>query len=92
LADAALPDDVAELREVKELHERRTELSVIGGDVDEVRATWMRLGELEKQARTKFPLSEADSAALRASLQTRVIALHEAECAAHTALAAVAAV
>jgi hypothetical protein len=87
LADAALPDDVPELREVKELHARRTELTVSGGNADEVRATWMRLGELEKQAHTKFPLSDADAAALRARLQARVAALYESERAAQTALA-----
>ena len=92
LADAALPDDVPELREVKGLHAHKTELTVSGGDMDEVRTTWMRLGELEKQARTKLPLSDADAAALRASLQTRVAALYEAECAAHAALGEAAAV
>jgi hypothetical protein len=90
-ADAALPDDVPELREVKELHARKTELTVSGGNTDEVRAAWTRLGELEKQARTKFPLSDVDGAALRARLQARVAALYEGESAAHAALADVAA-
>jgi hypothetical protein len=43
---------------------------------------------LERQARAKFPLSEAASAALRAQLQPRVAALFESECAAHAAMTA----
>jgi hypothetical protein len=92
LADAALPDDVPALREVKELHARRAELTLSGGGADEVHAAWARLGELERQARAKVPLSEADSAALLARLQTRVLALYDAERAAHAALAEAASV
>jgi hypothetical protein len=88
LADAALPDDVPELREAKELHARKAELRAEGGPgaADEVRAVWDRLGELARQARERFPLSDADSEALRLRLQQRVAALAEGERAAHAAL------
>jgi hypothetical protein len=93
LAEAALPDDVPELREARELHALKAELRVSGGPdaVDAVRAAWDRLGELGRQARDKFPLTDADCAALRARLQARVAALYEGERAAHAALAETAA-
>jgi hypothetical protein len=93
LADAALPDDVPELRQARELHARKAELRASGGPEEsaEVRAVWERIGQLEQQARERFPLSEADSAALRLRLQTLVAALDEGERAAHAALAEAAA-
>lgn len=93
LADAALPDDVPALREAKELHARKAELRAAGepAAAEEVRAVWDRIGELGRQARERFPLSDSDCAALRARLQERVAALHEGERAAHAALAEAAA-
>jgi hypothetical protein len=88
LADAALYDDVPPMREVKELHARKAELTAGGGTADEIGAVWARLTELERQARAQFPLSDADSATLRGKLQKRVATLYEDECAAHAALAA----
>jgi hypothetical protein len=88
LADAALPE-VPLLRETKDLQVRKAELLHSGGAdaVEEMRTIWKRLGELEKQAGQQFPLSEAACAELRSDLQKRILALYEAERAAHAALA-----
>jgi hypothetical protein len=86
LADAALPDQVPVFRAAKELLARKAELTNSGGSPDGIRAVWSQLDALRCQARTHFPLSEADCADLRAALQTRVFALHEREVAARAAL------
>src|SRR5262249_54053772 len=88
LAEAALPDGVPALREVKELHGRKAELTNSDGPAaaGEVRACWADLDESRRRAREAFPLSDGDSAALRADLQRRVRALYEGESAAHQAL------
>jgi hypothetical protein len=86
LADAALPDDVPALREAKELYARKAELTHDGGPAEQVRAIWRRLGELEEQAKERFPLSDAGCADLRAQLKARIKALYEGEVAAHAAL------
>jgi hypothetical protein len=88
LADAALPDDVPALREAKELHARKAELTHDGGPAEEVRAIWQRLGELEEQTRERFPLSDAECTDLRARLKRRIMALYEGEVAAHAAIPA----
>ena len=90
LADAALPDDVAAMREAKELLARRSELMHSEGPAatDEVRRAWQRLDELAKDAEAAFPLSMAASSDLRADLQRRVVALHADEVRAHEALSA----
>jgi hypothetical protein len=89
LAEAALPDDVPLLRQAKELSLQRTELLHNGAAAEDVRAVWSQLGELARQAREQFPLTEADCAALRAQLKTQVLALYEGEVAAQAALAKV---
>jgi len=88
LADAALPDDVAAMREAKELLARRSELMHSDGAaaVDEVGRTWQRLDELAKEAETKFPLSDGAASDLRADLKRRVLALYDGEVRAHEAL------
>src|SRR6185503_4119274 len=86
LAHAALPDDVASLREVKDLHARKAELTAAGGNTDEIQAVWARLSELERESRDRFPLSHADYDSLRAALQMRVLKIHKQEVAAHAAL------
>jgi hypothetical protein len=88
LADAALPDDVAPMREAKELLARRSELLHSEGPAatDEVRRVWQRLEELATDAEVSFPLSEATASDLRADLQRRVLALHADEVRAHEAL------
>jgi hypothetical protein len=88
LADAALPDDVPALREAKELHARKAELTHDGGPAEEVRAIWQRLGELEEQTKERLPLSDAECADLRAQLRARIMALYEGEVAAHAAIPA----
>lgn len=87
LAEAALPDEVPLLRQAKEIAVRRAELLHNGAAAEEVRAVWVQLGELAGQARAQFPLTAADVGALRAQLQTRVLALYEGEVAAQAALA-----
>jgi Domain of unknown function (DUF4872) len=86
LAESVLPDDVPSMRRAKELSARRSELLHNGGSVEEVRTLWEQLGELERQAGARFPLTDADCAALRAQLQTRVIEIYESEVAAQTML------
>jgi hypothetical protein len=88
LADAALPDGVPALREAKELHARKAELTHDGGPAEEVRAIWQRLGELEEQTKERLPLSDAECADLRAQLRARIMALYEGEVAAHAAIPA----
>jgi hypothetical protein len=89
LADAALPDDVPALREVKELHIRKAELAHAGGSAEEIHAIWGRIHKLEQQNSAPFPLSEADYTTLRAQLRDRIMALYEGEIAAHAAIAAI---
>jgi len=86
LADAALPPGVAEFREARELFARIAEVTNSGSPPDEVRTAWQRLGELEKRAGAKFPLTEAECSDLRVDLQRRVRGLHEAEVAAYAEL------
>lgn len=88
LADAALPDDVALLREAKELLTRKAALLHAGGPVEEVRAAWQRLAELERQAGEAFPLSVAASRELRVQLRERIAALYRGETTALTAISA----
>jgi hypothetical protein len=89
LADAALPDQVPVMREAKELQARKAELMHAGGSAEEIRATWKRLVDLGREVREQFPLSEPECAELRARLQQRIMALYEAEVAAHAAIGAV---
>ena len=86
LAEAALPSEVPQFREAKELHASKAELTNSGGSVDEIRACWARLGDLRQQICQHFPLSETECDTLRAGLQTRARALYEAEVAARDAL------
>jgi hypothetical protein len=53
-----------------------------------IRACWNKLGDLDEQVKASFPLADAECAALRADLQKRVLALYEAEVAAHRVLGA----
>jgi hypothetical protein len=90
LAEAALPEDVPLLAEARKCHDRNAELFATGGSVEEKRRVWTRLNELAAQAREEFPLSEAQSAQLRAHLKSRVEKLHAEETAALAELASVA--
>ncbi len=82
LADNALSDDVALLREAKELLTRKAALIHAGGPPEAIHATWVRRAELEQQAAEAFPLSEDDCRALRVQLRERIVALHMGEVAA----------
>ena len=79
LADSALPDDVPMLREAKELLVRKAELLHTGAPAEEVRGIWTELGNLQARAAEDFPLTDSESAELRAGLKTRVLALHREE-------------
>jgi hypothetical protein len=89
LADAALPNGVPMFREAKELCTARSELILSGGDPEEVRSVWTRLGELGRQARECFPLTAAQAEGLRRDLKARIEKLYEGETAALRALGAV---
>jgi hypothetical protein len=86
LADASLPDDQPAFREVKALYVRKAELRHDGAAAEEAREVWLRLSEMERQARDHFPLSDADCADLRAQLQARIMRLYEGEVAAQEAI------
>ena len=51
-----------------------------------VRQSWQRLDELATSAQERFPLSDSAVVGLRADLQRRVLALHDADVAAHAEL------
>jgi hypothetical protein len=85
LAEAALPDDVAALCQMKTLHAQKVELTH-RGDADSaaaVRDCWSQLSTMEK---AEFPLSARECADLLAALHTRVQRLYEGERAACAAL------
>lgn len=92
LADAALPDDVPELRQAKLLLAEKAEATFSGGEdaVARIEAVWPKLGELRDAARDEFPLSDAECLALRARLQQRILEIYEKETAAIQAVAAAA--
>jgi hypothetical protein len=89
LAEAALPDDVPLLRAAKDLSVRHAELLHGGAAANEVQDIWQQQAELQQQAKEQFPLTAAAGAALRAKLQTQVLALYEGEVAAQAALVSV---
>jgi hypothetical protein len=86
LADAAMPGDVPAFREAKELQTRKAELLHEGAGPEAVRAVWQRLGELSKEVREQFPLSDADCTDLRARLREQILRLYEGEVAAQAAI------
>jgi hypothetical protein len=90
LADAALPDDVPALRELKQLHARKAELLHAGAPPAEVRGVYEQIAAIEAQATEDAPLDAAAYRELRANLSARLHALYEAEIAAHAALDAIA--
>ncbi len=82
LADAALPSGVPMFRQAKELSTARSELMLSGGDPEEIRSLWSRLGELGRQAGECFPLTVAQAEGLRRDLKARIEKLYEGEVAA----------
>ena len=90
LADAALPNDVAPFREAKELLARREELFLgqAPAVTEELEGIWTQLTALEQSISKEFPLSDGESASLRAGLQERILEIYAKERAAHEALGA----
>ena len=88
LAAAALPDDVAPFRQAKELLARREELflSQAPAVTEELEGIWAQLTALERSISDDFPLSDAESADLRAGLKERILDIYAKELAAHAAL------
>ena len=88
LADAALLDGVAPFREAKELIARREEVFLSQGAAatEEVKGIWTQLTALEQAMSKEFPLTDAESASLRAELKERILDIYAKECAAHEAL------
>jgi hypothetical protein len=76
LADAALPDSVPAFKEAKELTARRSELTLSGGDPEEIRATWSQLEALQEEVSKQFPLPDTECDSLRAELKERILAIH----------------
>ena len=90
LADAALPNDVAPFREAKELLARREELflSEAPNATEEIEGIWTQLTALEQAMSADFPLTDVDSACLRAELKERILEIYANERAAHEGLGA----
>lgn len=84
LANAALPADVPLFAQVKQLLENRSEaLSVAEATTDsQVSLCAKAMADAEAAVADGFPLSEAECAALRRDLKSRVQAVYEAEVAA----------
>ena len=88
LADAALSIDVPLFRSARELFARKAELvsAASPADTAELRDVQQHFQALAQKAVERFPLTEADCSALRATLAERVSALHGAEVEAHAML------
>ncbi len=92
LTEALLPDEVAPLRETRELLQREYQLYLDYGNAKPegaYAAVQQRLTELRAAMETGFPLSDQQAAALRAELKAKVLALHDAEKVAVESLAGV---
>ena len=90
LARALLPDDVAPLRETRELMVRRHEAFLDRGNdaLMEMQAIDARLDAIRAAVAADFPLSPAEVEAFRARLADGVMAIHDTEAAAVEALRA----
>lgn len=90
LADAALPDNVVPFKEAKDLLAQREEifLSEGAGATEKIKEIWAKLSELEQAMSREFPLTDGESAQLRAELQGRIRDIYAKECAAQEALGA----
>lgn len=80
LAEAALPDDIAVFKEVKQLLRERNEVVLQGG------AAWhdtiplsTHLRNLSTACNLNFPMSDSEIAGLFTDLQERLFAIHEGE-------------
>ena len=82
LARAALPENVPEMQQARQLLADKSELVHEGAPSSRVRELWDELQKLETRVGKRFPLSEAASGELRAALKERVLAIHAGEVAA----------
>ena len=87
-AESALPADVSEFNEARELLARKAELTLSQGleAKEEIEATWKRLDELEQRCRERFPLSSQESDQLLRQLKERLLEIHRQEEASHQEL------
>jgi hypothetical protein len=80
LAETALPSRVPEFKQAARLMARREELLQSGPEGrEDAASTWEQLAALVTEVARNFPLTEAESAALRQELQAQVRAIHEEE-------------
>jgi hypothetical protein len=86
LADAALPDPVPMFRKAKEALRDKAEVLAAESDGAGLSLCEAAMGRIEAEMQGGFPLSAAESAALRRELKGRVTALYEGEVAALDAL------
>ncbi|MBI5757397.1 MAG: BtrH N-terminal domain-containing protein [Planctomycetales bacterium] len=88
LADAALPDRIASLRETKQLLRKRCKLLEERGEkgAKQTAQATERLAELETVLKKCFPLSSAETTSLLDRLREQIVALHADEVRAAQAL------
>jgi hypothetical protein len=84
LAQALLPEEVAPLRETRELLRRRHDLFITQGmaSLDERRAISERLATIKTDMATEFPLSAGEVTTFYEELRARILAVYEVEAAA----------
>ncbi len=90
LAQGLLPDEVAPLRETRELMVRRHEAFLDRGNeaLAEMQAIYARLEAIKAAVAAEFPLSPAEVETFRAHLADRVMAIHDVEAATVAAMRA----
>jgi len=88
LAEAALPDEVGQFREAKELLRRKAELFLSEGarGRESYAEIWSRLDQLAEEAAESFPLPQPEIQSLLQGLSERVGELHRLETQAAAAL------
>lgn len=81
LAESALPDEIAGLRESKELLKKRDRLFVEQGDASTAERSEItrRLDEIKAEMESNFPMSQGEVEDLLAGLQAQVTELHAGE-------------
>jgi len=80
-AEALLPDDISLLGEGKQLIQKKHDLFIKDGEaaLPEMKKITVRLKEILKQSETDFPLSNSQSAELRANLRDIVMNISSTE-------------
>ncbi len=79
LAELGLPDSVPACREARQLIAHKAELTLSGGDPDEIMKCWDELQKLEESARKQFPLTAAQVVELRQNLSQKLAMTAESE-------------